>query len=1037
LRNLSTFRELRTRRQSPFKWLLAGLALIFVFSRAQAGESSKAISQYVREHWGTLRGFPSGPVYGIAQTNDGYLWIGTSKGLIRFDGLQFQLFQQSNDATAPNGPVLGLLTDSDGNLWIRLQSAVLLRYRDGKFQDLSNTFETPEVAVTAMARGADGRPLFSGIVNGIVRYKAGGFVSLAPAPKMPDFIVISIAEMSDGRILLGTRDTGLYQLAGGQLAEAPMALHDRKINCLLAFDQQKFWIGTDNGLLLWNGKKLVTTSIPPSLLHAQILAINKDRESNTWIGTADGLFRISSVGISSHEKEPPHTGFLRAGGVTAIFEDREGDIWNGSTDGLERLRDGAFTTYSLPEGLPSENNGPVYVDSENRTWFAPAQGGLYWMKDGVVESVKLDGLDKDVIYSISGEGIGDLWIGRQRGGLTHLNYSGGKFNADTYTQSQGLAQNSVYAIHRNRDGAIWAATLTAGVSKLKDGKFSNYTTQNGLLSNSVVAIAQSDADGTMWFATPKGLNALSNGIWHSFTQKDGLPSEDVICLLQDSTGVLWLGTARGLAAIRSEAVWEPEEVPASLREPIFGIEADRIGGLWIATANRVLRVDRSKLLSGNLSSDDVREYGLSDGLRGTEGIKRNSSVVADHLGRIWFSLNNGISFVDPARAVASTVPALVHIQGISVDGIPIDLAKDIRVPNPHRRVTFTFEGLSLAAPDHVRYKYRLDGFDRDWSEPFAEREVSYTNLDSGPYRFHVMASNSDGEWNGAESNVQFNINPVFWQTTWFRLSALLAFALAVALIVRLRMLRIQKQMAIRFEERLAERTRIAQELHDTLLQGFLSASMQLHVADELLAAESPAKPMVQRVLTLMGKVIEEGRNVVRGLRSSSHRFQDLEQAFSGIQRELGDQPDAGFRVVVDGTSRPLRPAIRDQVYAIGREALVNAFRHARASEIEVELEYASSHLRVLVRDNGCGIDPGIIHAGREGHWGLSGMRERAESIGARLRVLSALSAGTEVEFTIPGSIAYEGTTSDGLSGWFLSFRAPQSSENEVQSERQK
>ena len=239
--------------------------------------------------------------------------------------------------------------------------------------------------------------------------------------------------------------------------------------------------------------------------------------------------------------------------------------------------------------------------------------------------------------------------------------------SETYTQAQGLSQNNVYAVHQNHDGTVWAATLSGGVSRLKDGKFTNYTSANGLLSNSVVSITESP-DGTMWFATPKGLSAFSNGRWRSFTQKDGLPSGDVICLLQDSMGTLWLGTARGLAAIRSGSVWSPEEVPDSLREPIFGIEEDRNGGLWIATANRVLRVDRDKLLRGKLSGDDLREYGLADGLRGTEGVKRNSSVVADQLGRIWFSMNRGISFVDPVRAIGSSAPALVHIEGISADG---------------------------------------------------------------------------------------------------------------------------------------------------------------------------------------------------------------------------------------------------------------------------------------------------------------------------------------------------------------------------------
>jgi ligand-binding sensor domain-containing protein/signal transduction histidine kinase len=1000
LKSLSTFLEVLRKRRWRLKWLAAGLSMACVIGALRANEPSKAMSQYVREQWGSDKGFVSGSVYAITQTSDGYLWIGTAKGLVRFDGLNFHLFQPSNGATAPIGPVLGLMADSEGNLWIRQEGAVLLRYHDGKFEDLSNAFVQPEIAITAMSRGEDGQALFTGVLNGIFRYTAGRFVKLASAPGMPNFLVISMAEMTDGRILLGTRDTGLFQFDGRQASAGPTELRDRKINCLLASGAQELWIGTDNGLVRSNGKEFVGASIPLALIHSQVLALTKDRESNIWIGTADGLFRIDFAGVSSFDEKQPRP----TGGITAIFEDREGNVWTGSTQGLERFRDGVFTTFSVPEGLPSEGNGPIYVDSEKRTWFAPSEGGLYWLKDGTVGRVKSAGLDKDVVYSLAG-GSGELWIGRQRGGLTHLEHKAGALTSETYTQAQGLAQNSVYAVHLNRDGTVWAATLSGGVSKLKDGKFSNYTSANGLLSNSVASITES-RDGTMWFATPKGLSAFSNGRWQSFTLKDGLPSEDVVCLLEDSMGTLWLGTARGLASIRSGRVWAPEEVPDMLREPIFGIEEDRKGGLWIATANRVLRVDRGKLFRGQLSRDDLHEYGLTDGLRGTDGVKRNRSVAADQLGRIWFSMNRGISFVDPARATAGSVPALVHIEGISADGRAISLQKDVRIPGAHQRLTFSFVGLGLSAPERVRFKYKLEDFDGDWSAPVAEREASYTNLDSGSYLFRVIASNGEGQWNSSESMLQFKIDPVFWRTWWFRLFGALGIALAVLMVIRLRVLRLTRQMTVRFEERLAERTRIAQELHDTLLQGFLSASMQLHVVVDQLPPNSPVQPALGRILQLMRQVIEEGRNTLRGIRSTSENSDQVDQGFLRMWQELGMDERVNFRVIVEGSPRPLQAVVREEIYSIGREALVNAFRHSGANNLEVELEYAANQMTVLIRDNGCGIDAEVLRSERDGHWGLSGMRERAERIGARLRVLSAASAGTEIELSIPGRVAF-------------------------------
>jgi ligand-binding sensor domain-containing protein/signal transduction histidine kinase len=988
--------------------------LVCVAATAQARETGKAMSQYVREHWGSERGFPSGSVYAITQTADGYLWIGTEKGLVRFDGLNFHLFQQSTTTTGAMGPVMGLTADAEGNLWVRLQGAGLLRYNGGKFEDVSSSLGLPEVAVTAMCCGEDGEALFWGLRNGTFRYGAVKFLKLASMPKGLNLLVISMAEMPDGKIWMGTRDSGLFYLSGGQVFEGPKGLHDTKINCLLpSSNNQELWIGTDNGVAHWNGTEFLKTGLPPSLTHSQILAMTKDRKSNIWLGTADGLIRIDSAGTASRD-EGAHQPM---GAATALFEDREGNLWIGSAQGLERLHDSAFTTYSVPEGLPSESNGPIYVDSEGRTWFAPSEGGLYWLKEGGVGRVTGGGLDRDIVYSISG-GKGELWIGRQLGGLTHLRYKGDSFETETYTKAEGLAQNNVYAVHESRDGTVWAGTLSGGLSRFRDGNFKTYTTRNGLASNSVASILES-SDGTMWFGTSNGLNALSKGQWRIYTSRDGLPSGDVSCLLEDSNGTLWIGTANGLAFISSGIIQTPREVPESLHEQIFGMEEDRTGSLWIATANHILRVDRDKMLRSVLGDAGVHEYSLADGLRGTEGVRRHKTVVADSFGRIWFSVSRGLSVVDPTLMTVTSPPALVHVEGISADGRPIYITHSIRIPAPHHRVTFSYSALSLSVPERIRFKYKLDGFDQSWSEPSATREAVYTNLDSGSYRFHLIASNSEGIWNSLESTLQFEIEPAFWQSWWFRLSSLAAFAIAALAFVRLRMLKLTRQLNLRFEERLAERTRIAQELHDTLLQGFLSASMQLHVADDRLPADSPAKPLVGRVLELMTRVIEDGRNTLRGLRSPETVPRNLEEAFSRIPKELAVYPQTGFRILVEGTPRPLRSAIRDDLYFIGREALTNAFRHSGATRIEMEFEYEASHLRILVRDNGCGIDQQVLTAGRDGHWGLSGMRERADRIGARLRVLSRATAGTEIELSVPSRIAFTPELSKRKPSWML------------------
>src|SRR5216683_1975968 len=310
----------------------------------------------------------------------------------------------------------------------------------------------------------------------------------------------------------------------------------------------------------------------------------------------------------------------------------------------------------------------------------------------------------DGVDDIVGSGKDDVGVGRQQGGLTHLRYSGNSFTAKTYTEADGLAQNSVYAVYRSRDGSVWSGTLSSGVSELKNGHFTNYTTADGLAANTISSIAEGP-DGTMWFGTPKGVSAMSQKGWRTYTANDGLPSEDVNCLLQDSTRVLWIGTADGLAYFSDGHVQVPRGVPGSLQAPIFGIEEDKNGWLWIATSDHVLRVPRDKLLSGVVKAVDVREYDQADGLESTEGVKRSRSVVSDSAGRIWFSLSSGLSVVNPSQINDNSVPALPHIEAITADGSPVNVQGMVQIPASPRRITFTSTGLSLATPERVRFRY--------------------------------------------------------------------------------------------------------------------------------------------------------------------------------------------------------------------------------------------------------------------------------------------------------------------------------------------
>jgi ligand-binding sensor domain-containing protein len=336
-----------------FRWLLAGLAAAYFAGTAQALDPNREMSQYIRDQWGVEQGFPGGAVYAIAETNDGYLWIGAEEGLFRFDGLTFRLFNHADLAALPAGPVQGLTTDADGNLWIQPQRLGLVRYRDGIFHDVSPDLRQSETGDTAMCRGRNGDILLAR-PNGDLRCRGGKLVPLAITAEWPHPLVISMAQTADGRIWMGTRDAGLFSPSEGGVSSIEEGLPDKKINTLLAAGDRELWIGTDNGLVRWNGIELTQAGLPRSLAHAQIFAMTKDHESNIWVGTARGLMRVNTKGVSSLEKR----GLEPGGAVTAVFEDREGDLWVGSAGGIERFRDSVFMTYSPSRSLRSENSGP-------------------------------------------------------------------------------------------------------------------------------------------------------------------------------------------------------------------------------------------------------------------------------------------------------------------------------------------------------------------------------------------------------------------------------------------------------------------------------------------------------------------------------------------------------------------------------------------------------------------------------------------------------------------------------------------------------
>jgi len=981
---------------------------------ARALDPDRALSQYIRDRWEKSSGFLAGPVYGITQTRDGYLWIAAERGIVRFDGLRFRLFQPLQPTATTDSAALAVLPDPEQGLWTGLRRSALMRLRNGAFENALNVPGPPMTWVGAIATGNDGAVLIADTRLGLVAWRAGQLETVLAREALPRPFVTAIAQSPDGDIWLGTRNMGLVRVQRGQAAPVPGDPLNQ-INCLVPDGRNGLWIGADNGIFRWDGGSVTRAVTTPEAGRARALAMVKDRDDNLWVGTSDGLVRIDARGVLSFERRDSSSA------VTALFEDREGNLWIGDTAGIERWRDGAFASYRTVDPVMAGSIGPVFSDATDRVWFAPASGGLYWLHEGRVGAV--EGLRDDVIYSIAGDGE-DIVVGRQRGGVTRVHAHGDTspaFSTETFTERDGLAQNQVFAIHRARDGVLWAGTISRGVSRLENGVFTTYTAKDGLASNTVAAVLETE-DGAVWFATPNGATVKSANGWRQYSTADGLPSDDVTTLFEDSGRNLWIGTADGLAVMHEGRMQSLKSIPALLRAPVLGLAEDPAGGLWIAAVDHVLRVDREKLLRGTLGASDVREFSAADGLLDAEAIKRHRILTADSRGRVWLSTNGGLVMADSDRVAAGIAPALVQVEDVSADGTHIEGAnasspgkervEAMTIPPRPYRVTFAFAALSLSVPDRVRFRYRLDGSDRDWSEPVAERQAVFTNLGPGTYRFRVIASNSEGVWNSPEAALSFTIAPAWWQmgSFWAAIGVMVAGGIWAG--YRLRLRQLARQLDLRFEERLTERSRIARELHDTLLQSFQGAVLRFRAVTYMLPDRpAEARATLENAIDQARRAIIEGRDAVQGLRSPAMATNDIAVAIATLADTLSTEDDSQrppvFHVNVEGTPRELPPIVQDEVYRIAGEALRNAFRHARASRIEVEVRYDQRRFRLRVRDDGKGIDAEAA-AGRtyEGHYGMAGMQERAKLVGGTLSVWSERDSGTEAELTIPASVAY-------------------------------
>ncbi|MBV8829362.1 MAG: hypothetical protein JO108_09080 [Acidobacteriaceae bacterium] len=986
------------------------IPLLFLAHAAFGGAADRITPSHSQDIWDRAAGFSGGHVYSITQTGDGYLWIGTSKGLVRYDGLNFVSIRDIDPSVETNLAVVGLVTDSSDQLWLTDDHSRLFRYSAGRLVGplLDSGRHLHRAGPVSISR--NGSLLFASETQGLVEYEHGTARVLLDPSSIPSSPT-AVAEATDGSFWIGTRDHGVVHLmvARGTAEVQHIAdLPDAKINCLLPIAGATLLLGTDKGLLSIHDGRLIQET-DRELGNIGILSLASDRDGVVWIGTDGRLFKADAKEIDAegriHSMERSAVRFP----VSSLFEDRAGDLWIGGPDIIERYRTNGFATYSRSAGLPCSHCGSIYVDDHASLWFAPSDGGFFRLAHGSIEPINVAGLMHDNVYSIAGA-PGEVWASRRNGGVTRLRVEDGGLRATTYTRRDGLPENAVSSIYRATNGAVWAGTLNKGLGRFKAGNWHTFTTQDGLPSNTISVIT-GNAAGEVFVGTPDGLAQLKNNHWATYFVRDGLPPGPIESLFLDDSGTLWIGTSKGISFLQSGTVRVPTSAPEPLFGEILGI-AESNGWLWITTGTHVLRVRSSALRNNSFQAGDYREFGETNGLPSAEGVKRSRSVVEDSRGQIWFSLSQGISVLDPSAFARPAFPVTIRMDGMVVDGKLIAPGDHIRVPSGRRRLTFRYAGVNASNPESVRYRYRLDDVDSDWSKPTASREVDYTNVSPGRLQFEVMARDPDGRWSGHEAAMSFEVEPAYWQARWFQLGSAAAIMLLAWGLYRLRFRQMTAKMDLRYTERLAERTRIARDLHDTLLQSLQGLSMKLYGLTFIIRDRpAEAQKTLETIIEQAGQAITEGRKAVQGLRSSAVIGNDLAQAITTLGGQLvahlsgRNSPD--FRVLVEGKPSDLAPLVRDEVYRIACEALRNAFVHARARQIEVEIQYGARQLRLRVQDDGRGVDTRILReGGLAGHHGLPGMQERAKLIGGKLAVRSRLDAGTEIELTVPASIAY-------------------------------
>lgn len=958
----------------------------------------RTLAQFHHTAWTRADGSPAA-VRVIRQTSDGWLWLGTSVGLYRFDGVAFERIPEIE------GSVLELFAPPEGGLWIATSNGSVSFLKDGRFVHHGEA-QGMKRGATGLDRDRRGR-MWAINPLGAFRLEDGRWqqVDLGPGIKM-HASANALKVDREGTVWIRTSDAIVALLEGASAFKrvADTLPSDAALDIISSPDGAVWMSGMESGLHRLTAHASTVLSFPRATPE-NYGPHRFDRSGRLWRVVPANEIKVwaasSLAGFAGGALPAEHDTFgrpqgLSGAGVFSFFQDRENNVWIGTPGGLDRFRPNKLQRMPHQMSLAA---------------VAPAQGGGIWSSGfgdlslGRFDAGGLRPFPEALHHVVCAyrDPHGIVWLAGV-GGLMKI--TGERLDKIPLPEGWG-PDEFTHAMVMDRSGTLWVAMR--GIRQWDGASWKQWELPPELRERNLRVMAR-DAEGRLWFGYHDNHIAVIDGDKVTLlSEKEGLQVGDVKAL-HAYGGRVWAGGSRGVALYeqgRFRAVTDGKGEPI---RAVTGIVETERGELWINGADGITflpKTERDRLVADPSYVPRHERFDAQDGLEGVAPQRLPlPTAIEGSDGKLWFTSTVGLYWIDPARIERNPLPPPVLVRTVHADGRAVEAAEGMALAEGTRSLTIDYTALSFSNPQRVRFRYKLDGVDDGWQDVGTRRQAFYTSLGPGTYRFNVTAANDDGVWNDTGAALAFTIRPTFFQTAWFRGAAVLLALAALYGVYRWRLHLTQARLQGHLQERLAERERIARELHDTLLQSLIGLMLRFDAATRRLAPGDANRAQFEAALAQADAVLSEGRDRVQGLRTVLVTA-DLARELEAVGTGLTEDHAAKFGMQVHGEPRTLHPAVLDEVFWIAREALLNAFRHAQAGEVRLELAYADDGLQMSVRDDGRGIDAAVVQAGhRAGHWGLPGMEERARKIGARLQILSDAGRGTRIEVQVPAALAY-------------------------------